>query len=92
MFLDLIWLIPVLPGIGAAVNGLLGVRHFGKSVAAAVACGTMGVALLLSIGAFVQLLGAEHREHVVTLAQWIPPIPLETVSGLGAFEVPWAFT
>ena len=91
MFLDLIWLIPVLPGIGAAVNGLLGVRHFGKSVAAAVACGTMGVALLLSIGAFVQLLGAEHREHVVTLAQWIPPIPLETVSGLGAFEVPWAF-
>ena len=89
--MDLIWLIPLLPGIGAALNGLVGVRYFSKPVAAAVACGTMGGALLLSIIAFVQLLGAEHREHVVTVAQWIPPIPLQTVSGIGAFEVPWAF-
>ncbi len=90
--MDLIWLIPLLPGIGAALNGLLGVRYFSKRVAAGVACATMGGALLLSIGAFYQLLGAEHREHVVTVAQWIPPIPLATASGeIGAFEVPWAF-
>jgi len=89
--MDLIWLIPVLPGIGAALNGILGVRYFSKSVAASIACATMGGALLLSVVAFVQLLGAEHREHVVTLAHWIPPISLETVSGIGAFEVPWAF-
>ena len=94
--MDLIWLIPLLPGIGAAVNGLLGVRYFSKRVAAAVACSTMGGALLLSIFAFVGLLGEEHREHVVnvfglTQAHWIPPIPLETASGIGAFEVPWAF-
>ncbi|MDA1094332.1 MAG: NADH-quinone oxidoreductase subunit L [Acidobacteria bacterium] len=89
--MDLIWLIPVLPGIGAALNGLLGVRYFSKPVAAAIACATMGGALLLSIFAFVQLLGAEHREHVVTLAHWIPPIPLQTADGLGAFQAPWAF-
>ncbi|HJN42689.1 MAG: NADH-quinone oxidoreductase subunit L [Acidobacteria bacterium] len=89
--MDLIWLIPLLPGLGAALNGILGVRHFSKSMAAGIACATMGGALLLSAIAVVQLLGAEHREHVVTVAQWIPPIPLETVSGIGAFEVPWAF-
>jgi len=96
MFLDLIWLIPVLPGIGAAVNGLVGVRYFSKSTTAVVACATMGGALLLSVGAFWGLLGLEHREHVanifgLTEAHWIPPIALETVDGIGAFEVPWAF-
>mgnify|MGYP001250434745 CR=1 FL=1 len=89
--MDLIWLIPLLPGIGAAVNGLVGVRYFSKAMAAQIACATMGAALLLSVVAFLQLLGAEHREHVVILAHWIPPIPLETASGIGAFEVPWAF-
>ena len=89
--MDLIWLIPVLPGVGAALNGAFGVRYFSKRTAAAIACGAMGGALLLSLVAFVQLLGAEHREHVVELAQWIPPIALETASGVGAFEVPWAF-
>ena len=89
--MELIWLIPVLPGIGAAVNGLVGVRYFSKRMTGAVACSTMGGALLLSVFAFAQLLGVEHRDHVVTVAHWIPPIPLETVSGIGAFEVPWAF-
>ena len=37
--MDLIWLSPLLPGLGAALNGLLGVRYFSKRVAAAVACG-----------------------------------------------------
>ena len=89
--MDLIWLIPLLPGLGAAVNGLLGIRYFSKPVAAGIACAAMGGSLLLSLFAFAQLLGAEHREHVVTIANWIPPIPLETVSGVGQFEVPWAF-
>ena len=89
--MDLIWLIPVLPGVGAALNGIFGVRYFSKQTAAAIACGTMGGALLLSLYAFVLLLGQEHREHVVELAHWIPPIDLETTSGMGAFEVPWAF-
>ena len=92
--MDLIWLIPILPGIGAALNGLIGIRAFSKRTAGLVACSTMGAALLLSANAFVQLLGleADDRFHQVTIAHWIPPIPLQTVDGMGSFEVPWAFT
>ena len=89
--MDLIWLIPLLPGIGAALNGLLGIRYFSKPTAAGIACAAMGGALALSIFAFAQLLGAEHRDHVVVLAAWIPPIPLMTADGPGVFEAPWAF-
>ena len=31
--MDLIWLIPLLPGIGAAINGLFGIRFFSKRMA-----------------------------------------------------------
>jgi len=91
--MDLIWLIPLLPGLGAAVNGLVGIRSFSKNTAALVACSTMGLAFIVSGLAFWQLLGLapEARDHVVTVAAWIPPIPLATVDGIGAFEVPWAF-
>src|SRR5687768_8522104 len=91
--MDLIWLIPVLPGIGAAINGLIGIRSFSRQTAGLVACSTMGLALLLSAWAFWELLGLapEARDHVVTVARWIPRIPLETANGIGGFEVPWAF-
>jgi NADH-quinone oxidoreductase subunit L len=90
--MDLIWLIPLLPGLGAAINGLIGVRFFSRTAAGAVACGAMGLALLISVVAFVQLLGLppHARVHEVTLAWWITPIPLETAQGIGSFEVPWA--
>ena len=42
--MDLIWLIPLLPGLGAAVNGLVGIRFFSKAQAATVACASMGLA------------------------------------------------
>ena len=92
--MDLIWLIPILPGLGAALNGLVGVRSFSKQTAGIVACTMMGLALLLSLVAFVQLLGLpEHeRSHPVAIADWIPPIPLQTVDGYGTFHVPWSFT
>jgi NADH-quinone oxidoreductase subunit L len=91
--MDLIWLIVLLPGIGAAVNGLFGIRWFSKRTAGLVACTTMGAALALSGYAFWQLLGlpSEARDHVVRLGDWIPQIPLATVHGIGAFQVPWAF-
>src|SRR5262245_50011953 len=91
--MDLIWLIPILPLIGAAINGLVGIRSFGKSAAGSLACATMIGALGLSLYAFAQLLGlpADARDHVVNLGYWIPPIPLATAHGIGHFEVPWAF-
>ena len=91
--MDLIWLIPVLPGIGAAINGLVGVRSFSRQTAGLLACATMAGALALALNAFWQLLvlPPEARDHVVNIGHWIPPIPAVTAHGLGAFEVPWAF-
>jgi len=91
--MDLIWLIPILPGIGALINGLVGIRSFNRQTSALVACASMAAALGVSLFAFAQLLGLppEARDHVVNLGHWIPPIPLATAHGIGAFEVPWAF-
>ena len=91
--MDLIWLIPILPGLGALINGLIGIRSFSRQTSGFVACAAMAAALGVSIYAFAQLLGvpAEARDHVVNLGHWIPPIPLATVHGIGSFEVPWAF-
>jgi len=89
----LFWLLPLLPGLGALVNGTIGIRWFGRRLSAIVACTSMGAAALLAIGAFVQLVGMAPEARIVeyTIAWWIPPIPLETAQGLGRFEVPWAF-
>ncbi len=35
--MNYLWLIPLLPGIGAAINGLIGVRYFSRKAAGAVA-------------------------------------------------------
>ena len=80
--MEIIWLIPLLPGIGAAVTGLLGIRFFSKAQTAFVACTSMALAALLSIYAFVQLLAlpAEARVYFVVVAPWIPAIPLETAA------------
>jgi NADH-quinone oxidoreductase subunit L len=91
--MDLIWLIPLLPAGGAAINGLLGIRLFSRVAAAAVACVSMAGALALSVWGFAGLLALPPaaRVHDVVLGAWIPPIPLETATGIGSFEVPWAF-
>jgi NADH-quinone oxidoreductase subunit L len=88
-----IWLIPLLPGLGAAINGLLGIKYFSRKTAGAVACATMVAALGLSLAAFWQLLGlpSDARGVDVVVAQWIPQIPLATRTGIGMFSVPWGF-
>ena len=92
--MDVIWLIPLLPGLGAAANGLFGVRFFSKRTASLVACASMAAALLLSLVAFFELLGlpADAREKTVTVTSWIPAIPLQLANGtVGNFSIPWAF-
>src|SRR6266536_6093559 len=88
-----IWLIPLLPGFGALINGLAGVRFFSRKAAGVVACSTMIAALGLALVAFWQLLGlpAESRAYDAVVAQWIPAIPLQTHSGYSAFQAPWGF-
>jgi NADH-quinone oxidoreductase subunit L len=89
----LIWLIPLLPGIGAAINGIVGIRYFSRKTAGLVACATMTMALGLALVAFWQLLGLPHdaREYDVVIAQWIPTIPLQTHTGFAGFTAPWGF-
>ncbi len=91
--MDFIWLIPILPGIGAALNGVFGIRFFSKRASGLLACTTMATAFVLSVAAVIQLLGlpAEARAHDVTLFAWIPPIALQTGSGIGTFQIPWSF-
>jgi NADH-quinone oxidoreductase subunit L len=89
-----IWLIPLLPGLGAAINGLVGIRSFSRRTAGVVACSTMVAALGLALIAFWQLLQlpGEARFHDVTLADWIPVIPALLRDGaVGKFQVTWGF-
>jgi NADH-quinone oxidoreductase subunit L len=69
--LDLVWLIPVLPLAGAAVNygfgGRLGRRAGWLASAFVVASFVVGVAVLLDLVS----LPAEERHHVVDLFEWI---------------------
>ena len=89
--MDYIWLIPILPGIGAALNGLVGIRFFSKRTSGLVACATMALSLGLSIAAVWQLtrLAPEARDITSTLAAWIPPIPLQSSHGVASLEIPW---
>ncbi len=89
--MDYIWLIPILPGLGAALNGLVGIRFFGKRTSSLIACTTMALALALSLAAVWQLtrLLPEARDVTSTLGAWIPPIPLQGGQGVTALEIPW---
>jgi NADH-quinone oxidoreductase subunit L len=88
-----IWLIPLLPGVGAAINGLIGVRYFSRKTAGALACALMTGALAIAVVAFWQLLAlpGEDRSFDVVVAQWIPPIPLASSTGIGMLQAPWGF-
>jgi len=69
-FLDLIWLIPFLPLIGAGVMLFFG-RRLSKAAIGIISPGSVLLALLLSVGAVLQLAGLEKREHQVVIAPWI---------------------
>jgi NADH-quinone oxidoreductase subunit L len=89
-----LWLIPVLPGIGAAVNGILGIRFFSKRASGLLACTTMALAFGLALAAFYQLLQLppEARELNNRLFDWFPATSLQLAGGtIGSFHVPWAF-
>jgi NADH-quinone oxidoreductase subunit L len=88
----LLWLIPLLPAAGAALNGLFGIRWFSRTQAAVVGCAAMAGALGLSAWACGQLLARPEGGRAIdaVLGTWIPPIPLATASGIGTFTVPWS--
>lgn len=70
--IDYVWLIPLLPMIGAAVNGVFCSR-MPKKTAGLIACISMGAAFLISVTIFIQLLGlpASERSVEVVVFKWI---------------------
>jgi len=80
--LDAIWLIPLLPLAGAAVNLFLG-RRLGRA-AGWLAAGLVAAAFVVAVGALFDLLSlpADQRAHVVNAFDWI---------SVGSFSVNVAF-
>ena len=73
-FLDLVWLVPLFPLLGAAVNGLISNRRgLSKSVTTTVALLGSGLAWLWGWAAVVQwaLTEDRHKPYVVTVFEWI---------------------
>ena len=71
----LFW-IPLLPLLGAALNGLLGVKlqkHFGKGLIGIIACAPVSLSFLLSLWVFVTLFMAapEERFLIDHVYSWI---------------------
>src|SRR5215813_4814996 len=51
-----LWLIPVLPLLGATINGLLG-KRLPKNIITAVGVGTVGISFIIALREFVAMLG-----------------------------------
>jgi NADH-quinone oxidoreductase subunit L len=84
------WLIPLLPGLGALANGLWG-KRLPKNVVTVIACGTVGLSLLLAFAAFFGREGAD-TVTVKTLFTWIPAIVIPLADGtMGSLEIGWAY-
>jgi NADH-quinone oxidoreductase subunit L len=67
-----LWIIPLLPLAGAAVNGLLG-KRFPKAVVDAIALGSTAAAFLYALWVAVQFFGlpADQIPHIERYATWM---------------------
>ena len=75
-----LWLIPLLPLVGAAINGLLG-KRFSRQTVSAVALAFCGAAFVMALWIAAQF-SALNVPHLETLATWIRA---------GAFQADFAF-
>ena len=73
--LQYFWLIPLIPLIGVAINGLFGLHIKSEKVIAFIACATIFTSFVISVGAVYGLaqLPAEERHVEYVLYDWIPP-------------------
>ena len=86
-----IWLVPLLPLLGAAVNGLLGRRfRFSERLVASVAVGSVALAFAVSLAAVVSYgLNVWPNPYVTSqdgafVYTWIPGGAVELTEGLAA--------
>ncbi|MBI5084468.1 MAG: NADH-quinone oxidoreductase subunit L [Acidobacteria bacterium] len=75
-FLDLIWLIPIIPLGGAAVMLFFG-RSLSKAAISVISPGSVFISFLLSVGAVFQLAGLHERLHQVVLFPWLPQLRVD---------------
>jgi NADH-quinone oxidoreductase subunit L len=86
----LIWLIPILPLLGVALNGTLG-KRLGKRGVGTIACGVVLAAFLLSCGAVWELsqLAPDDRHVTASLGTWLPLGPVGPGGALATID--WGF-
>jgi NADH-quinone oxidoreductase subunit L len=84
--LQLLWLIPLLPVAGVLAN-LAGRRRLAGRTAALVGCAATAAALVVALGAVIELAGLpeSERHYEQILATWIP------LAGLGGPSIDWGF-
>ncbi len=72
MGLSLLWLVPVLPLIGAIVNGI-GAGKLSRRVVSAIGTGSVGLSFLIAVGCFADLLALPPEARRVTqgLFTWL---------------------
>jgi NADH-quinone oxidoreductase subunit L len=89
-FLENIWLIPMLPLLGAAIQLFFGRKSSNKAVSA-VSVGLPGLSFLWAVGCFVQFLGLPETYHHVFIRHlytWLPAGAFHLSNGsLGNFTV-----
>jgi NADH-quinone oxidoreductase subunit L len=78
--LDLVWIVPALPALGAAILLLFG-RRLGEPKAGWLATGLMAISFMWSVVMLVALRDVEPRSHTVDLFSWIPAGGLQVKMG-----------
>jgi NADH-quinone oxidoreductase subunit L len=77
---DLLWLIPILPLLGAMVNGVLG-KRLPKNIIATIGSGMVGVSFLIALWEFVAMLGASELPISRDYFTWIQAGRFQTQFG-----------
>ena len=80
--LDLVWLVPLFPIVGAVVLILFG-KRLGDPLAGWIGSALLGLSFLWSVVTFFALLDlpADHRSHVKNLFTWLPSGGLQVKMG-----------
>ena len=59
--MNYLWLIPLVPLLGAVINGFWG-KRFSKGIIGTIASGSVAISFAISLGAFLQMLGVPEEE------------------------------
>ncbi len=97
--LSYLWLIPVLPLLGFAFNGLVGLWTKARSGGPPprppiywVGCSSVFLSFLLSLGCLIELLGLDAHDRIFEqdVFTWISSNVVNTSSGSAAFQIEWS--